>query len=167
MPIYVLHGEDVVEIGLRIEKNGRAFYMKASELAKTPDVAKLFKFLADQEQNHILQFRSIMRSGGSYQPPEAVAEEESAYIRALADMYVFTPEFPPEAAAEKAASVEDTIGIAIGVEKDSILFYRNIEDFVPAKESEVVREIRRQEEMHLRLLTEKLQSIREKAKAKR
>jgi len=163
MPVYVLHGEEVVEIGLRIEKNGRAFYLKASELAKVPDIAKLFKFLADQEQQHILQFRSIMRSGGEYRPPEAVAEEQSAYIRALADMYIFTPEFPPEVAAEKASAPEDAIGIAIGVEKDSILFYRNIEDFVPPRESEAIRELRRQEEMHLRLLTEKLQSIRQKA----
>ena len=158
---YLLHSQEVVEIGLKIEQNGRAFYLKVAELATRPDVRELFSFLAKQEQNHILQFRSIMRSGGSYKPPEAVADEQSAYIRALADMHIFTADFPPELAAAQAQTPQAAIQIAITVEKDSILFYRNIEDFVPPKESEAVRELRRQEEMHLRLLVGKLEEIKQ------
>jgi len=155
----VLHGEEVVEMGLKIETNGRAFYSKAAALAKSADVRGLFEFLADQERQHIEHFRAIMRSGGAYSPPQAIAEEQMAYVKALADMTIFTPGYPPEQAVIEAETPQAAIRIAIGVEKDSILFYRNIEDFVPPKEGETVRELRRQEEMHLRLLTEKLREL--------
>ena len=160
---YVLHGEDVVEVGLKIEQNGRKFYTKVAELSKTADIRELFGFLAVQEQRHIEQFRAIMRSGGSYRPPEAIAEEQMAYVRALASMFVFTPDFPPEYAAVQAQTPEAAIEIGINVEKDSILFYRNVEDYVPPKEAETVRELRRQEETHLRILTEKLSLLRGKS----
>jgi len=159
----LLHGQEVVEIGLRIETNGRNFYLKAAAMAKSADVRSLFEFLADQERIHIEHFAAVMRSGGSYSPPEAIAEEQMAYIKALGDMSIFTPAFPPERAAIEAGTPEAALGIAINVEKDSILFYRNIEDFVPQKEGETVRELRRQEEMHLRLITEKLRELKAKA----
>jgi len=156
---YVLRADEVLSVGLRIEENGRDFYAACARIVKDSAVRETFAFLTTQEQQHIAHFRAIMRSGGSYKPPIEVAEEEAAFARALADGSIFTPSFTPEMAAAQAEDESAALHMAIGVEKDSIIFYSHMEGFVPPTEQEAVRELRRQEEMHLRLLTERLTEL--------
>ena len=51
--------DDAFAMAVRIEENGNAFYAGAAEIAKNPEVKKLFEDLALMEASHIKIFRTL------------------------------------------------------------------------------------------------------------
>ena len=52
--------KEIVEIAVRIEENGYAFYIAAAEMIREPnDIKNLFLDLAEQETMHTATFQKI------------------------------------------------------------------------------------------------------------
>ena len=86
----VFNADEILAMAEQIERNGAAFYRRASELH--PKAARLFNELAAQEDAHLKTF-SAMRAN----LPDALKEETAydpqseagLYLKALADRRVF------------------------------------------------------------------------------
>jgi rubrerythrin len=145
---------ELINIALGIERKGIAFYdimTKSTENATARDV---FQYLANMEREHIQIFQDMLGEADRYQIPETRAEEYAAYLQALVDNAVFTDDMITSEMATRAESDVEALELAIGAEKDSILFYYEMRDIMPQQAQPTVNKIIAEEKSHLRQLSE-------------
>ncbi|OGO04097.1 MAG: hypothetical protein A2Y60_04735 [Chloroflexi bacterium RBG_13_54_9] len=145
-------GREVLEVAIEIEKNGRSFYEFMAKQAKGSEVWDTFTFLAGQEQKHEETFREMLNRLGGYQPAQAYPGEHYQYIKDLADSEIFVGDRVQAVLAREMASYDESLDIAIGFEKDSILLYSEIRGFVPKDDQDIVEKVVFEEKTHLRQL---------------
>jgi len=150
----IFAGSEIIEIGIQIEKNGRDFYNTLAKQSKNPSAAKIFQYLAQEEEKHITVFKKILDSVEKYESAEAYTGEYFAYMSALAGEYVFTQRDKGEEAARAIKSDKEAVDKGIGFEKDSIIFYEGVIKSVPEYDRKIVEELIAQEQNHLRQLTD-------------
>ena len=80
--------------------------------------------------------------------------EYTAYLQALIDSAVFNEDMVTSEMATKAESDIEAMELAIGTEKDSILFYYEMKDIMPQRAQPTVNKILTEEKSHLRQLSE-------------
>lgn len=149
----IFSGAEVVEIGIQIEKNGYDFYNTLAERTKSPKTEEMYRFLAGEEEKHIAVFQQILNTVQKYSPPEAYPGEYFAYMNALAREHIFTQENKGRQAAEQTTSDKQAIDLALGFEKDSIVFYEKMKEVVPQQDLKIIDALIRQEVEHVRILT--------------
>ncbi|MBI5970373.1 MAG: ferritin family protein [Deltaproteobacteria bacterium] len=148
-------GEELIDMAVRIEENGFRFYTDAAKAAKSKSVKDTFAMLAAEEKEHIkifAAFRKLLSDKGSF-GFDPYGEEAELYLKALADSEVFTRS---DAGAKLAAKVKDerqAINAAISMEKDSLLFYYEMQKMIRGKDKVVLDKLIEQEREHLRKLT--------------
>jgi rubrerythrin len=150
----IFAGSEIVELGIQIEKNGRDFYGVLAQQIQHPQVARLFGYLAGEEEKHIAVFRGILASVEQYQPQGMDADQYYAYMNSLASEYVFTQNDKGKALARTVHSNAQALDLGIRFEKDSILFYEGMKKAVPRHEQTIVDELIAQEQNHLQQLTD-------------
>lgn len=136
MSAYDFNAAEVFEMAVSIEENGAAFYRKAAELQENADDKKFLDTLAKMEDRHKASFEEMMGDLSDTEKKQTVFdanEELSLYLKAMADAH--GGEGDPEAAAALTGNetMEQIVATAIGLEKESILFYIGLKDLVPAK----------------------------------
>jgi len=145
---------EILNVAIEIEKNGETFYSTMAERLKEEKVRELFRFLAGEERRHAQDFTRMLESVGRYQPRgESYPGEWESYVKALADSRIFTREMKPDEMAEKVKTAADALDMAIGAEKESILFYTEMKRFVPESEHNVIDGIIEQERGHFMKLS--------------
>jgi len=147
-------GSELVNIAIGIERSGLAFYQSLVKKEKDVMARGAYKYLAEMEEKHIETFQSMLDTVGEYKPPEMYTEEYDLYLKALVDSAVFTDDKVAREMAEKAASSAEAIQIALGAEKDSILFYSEMRNLVRERDRGVVDRIIEEEKSHLRQLSD-------------
>jgi len=152
--VNIFAGSEIVELGIQIEKNGRDFYNTLVEQSKNQRAKEAFQYLAGEEEKHIAVFQKILDSVHKYEPPETYPGEYFAYMNALASDYVFTQKNKGEEMAKRARSDKEAIGLGIGFEKDSILFYEGMKKVVPEYDHKIVNKLIEEEQNHLRRLSD-------------
>ena len=149
----IFSGSEIVEMAVQIEKNGRDFYNKMAVLSKNKDVKEIFEHLAGQEERHIRVFEDMLSAVKKYEPAEAYTDEYFSYMKALADEHVFTKKEKGSEIAKKVKDEKHAIELGIGFEKDSILFYHEMENFVPETERSIIENLLKEEQRHLKKLS--------------
>lgn len=145
---------EVVEMGIKIEENGRDFYNEAARRSKNEKVIEIFELLAREEGNHIERFEEILSQVKKYEPEEAYPNEYFAYIKSLSGEYVFTKEKKGEEIAGSISTDREAVDLGIGFEKDSILFYEEMKRFVLEREKKIVDKLLEEEKAHLNKLND-------------
>jgi len=145
----IFKASEVLKIAVQIEKNGMAFYTEVKNKSKCFPVQELFDFLAKEEVRHEHTFRSLLEKTGDYEPVESYPGEYERYLEAIAGENVFTQSDAMKQIARKAVSDKEAIDLAIGFEKDSIIFFSELRKFVPADDQGIVEKIIGEEKGHL------------------
>ncbi|MCL0059054.1 rubrerythrin [Dehalococcoidia bacterium] len=118
------------------------------------EARELFRHLGEMERQHVQIFRDMLGEAGKYQPSESDTEEYAAYLKALVDSAVFTDDLITSGMVANADSDIEALQLAIGAEKDAILFYYLMRDIMPPRTHPVVNKIIAEEKLHLRQLSE-------------
>jgi rubrerythrin len=147
MPLVNL--SELIEMAVKDEETGIAFYRALAERAKDADVRRQVLAIAQQEEVQLAWFRKMLNEVGQYQPTEQYPGEYEEYLWALLKSRAF-PE--PEAAAAKARAVAgdaEGIDVAIRLEKDTLLFLHEMRRFLGDERSAYVDVIIDEEQDHL------------------
>lgn len=147
-------GRELIDIAIGIERNGAAFYHSLAKSTGNEIAKGAYQYLAGEELKHIEVFQSMLGSVADYRPPETYTEEYDLYLRALIDSRVFTDDQTAYEMAQRVTSDAEAIQIALGAEKDSILFYSEVRDLVRRSDRELINKIIEEERSHLRQLSE-------------
>ena len=147
-------GSELINIAIDIEKSGIAFYDIMTRSTESDEARNAFKFLAAMERHHVDVFQGMLGKAAKYQSAGTYTEEYAGYVRSLVDSAVFSDEMLNGELVNKVNSDIDAIELAIGAEKDSILFYYEMKEIMPEQARPVVTEIIAEEKGHLRQLSE-------------
>lgn len=148
-------GMEVLTMALRIEENGFEYYTGAARASKSKALKALFKTLAEQEKDHIRVFEKLKGHLPEREIPAAsdpYADDAALYLNAIADTKVFTSPGEGKRLASRIKSERQALTSAIGMEKDSILFYYELLKMIRDRDRVVVERLIEQEKEHLRKL---------------
>ena len=147
---------EVAKIGMKIEENGLAFYRALADKTGESEAQALFNFMAGEEAQHYKIFKALSDKLEGYDVPTGEEDDYEEYMRYLANNSVFATDADPVALAKGINSVNEAIDLAVGFEKDSVLFYLQFKKMVPAEEKFEIDAIIEEEQKHIyRLLTVK------------
>jgi len=150
----VFAGSEIVELGVQIEKNGKDFYDILVKKTKNEKAKGIFNYLASEEDSHIITFQKILGSVQKYEPKEAYPQDYFAHMNSLANAHIFTKKNKGEEIAKKTKTDIEAIEIAIGFERDSILFYEGMKKVVPESDRNTIDALIKEEQKHLERLSE-------------
>jgi len=86
-------------------------------------------------------------------------DEMTLYLQTIADSHIFDPKKDPGEQLKDKETAEDILKFAIKAEKDSIIFYLGLKNFVPAKAGkDKVDEIIQEEMEHIAELNQRLEA---------
>ncbi len=147
--------QEIIEIAIEIEKNGREFYQIMADSSKTVPLRNLFNYLSAEEDKHRQKFEEILKSAGGYQISDLYyATEYMGYMKAIADERVFTKDISYIDLVRQLTSPKQAIDIAISFEKDSIIFLHELQDAVDGIDKKIVQKLLNEERDHIRKLSQ-------------
>ena len=130
---FEFNADEILAMAEQIELNGARFYRRAAGIVKDAGVSKLLQDLAAWEEVHQKAFASMRQilKEGERQPATFDPEDEiSLYLHAMADGHVFDVRVNPADRFTGKESAKDILQMALGQEKDSIVFYLGLKDVV-------------------------------------
>ena len=147
---------EMLDIAVGIERNGVSYYESLAQLTPDTELKAVYTGLASMERHHIDVFQGLRAaaSGAGAIVPSESEEEYATYLQALVDSSVFTSDKVAREMAQKASGPAEALQLAIGAEKDSILFYTEMRDLVSQRDRDAVDKIVREERKHVRELSE-------------
>jgi len=130
------NADELLGIAEQIERNGVAFYAAAAQAVSAPEAVHLLNELSDWELTHLEIFTAMRgalsqaeREADTYDPENELAY----YLQATADSVVFIAGQPPLAVLGERPTLEGILRVALAREKDSIVFYTGMRDYVPPR----------------------------------
>ena len=150
----IFKSSEIVKFAVQIEKNGRDFYDQASKGVKAESAKKIFELLSYEEQLHIAVFEGILNQLDKHEPAESYPGEYADYMLALVSESVFTKNKQGYEIARTIRNDKQALELAIGFEKDSILFYYEMKRYVWEGFHKDVDKLIAQEQEHLKKLSD-------------
>ena len=149
----IFNAAEVIDMGIEKERRRRDFYGLVSEKFRDKEMISLFSRLRDWEDEHIRKFSQIRDEVKDWEITESYQGEFGAYIRAL----VYDKLYEYVSGARFAAKIKtpiDAIKYGIGFEKDAILFFNELIQFMPANGRDKVAKLVDEEKAHIIYLSE-------------
>lgn len=150
---------EVFEIAEQIEQNGTNFYIRAAELFDNSETCQMFLRLAEWEKQHEQIFAQMKQqlSGKDQQGNTMEPDDLLPDPRVMAGLAVFGIRSDPEKELHGRHSKTDILRRAVEKEKDSIVFYHGLKEFVPAEaDKEKIDDIIKEEMKHIVILDQSL-----------
>lgn len=145
---------ELINIAIGNERRGIAFYDVLTRSADSASARKVFQYLADMEREHIQIFQDMLTEADRYEVSETCTQEYAAYLQALIDTAIFSDDLATSEIATEADSDVKALELAIGAEKDAILFYYTMKEIMSRRAQSMVDKIIAEEKSHLRQLSE-------------
>lgn len=149
-----LKPSELIHFGMQIEERGFKFFQGMAASVADPDVKKVFEQLSDEEEKHYNLFEKMMNEVNTYDPPEYYMDEYEAYVWLLANNHILTGKADPEQYLEKVKTPMDAVDMAIGIEKDTLLFFIALKKIVYNEGQKVIEMLIDQENLHVKSLLE-------------
>ncbi len=145
---------ELINMAIGNEKRGIAFYDVMTRSTDSAAARRVFQYLADMEREHIEIFKEMLAEVSEYPAAETCTQEYSDYLKALIDTAIFTDDLATGEMANQVDSDRKALELAIGAEKDAILFYYTMKDILPQRAHATVDKIIAEEKAHLSQLSE-------------
>ena len=151
-------GNDLLDIAVKMEKNGKTVYDRAQNKIQNKELKALLQWMAQEETCHQKWFSEQKETGGQNPVANDFAE--------------MLPDVLQEMMGEKSLSLDEVdfsqithtsqmLEIFIEFENDTILFYEFLETFIQDKKILAgLEKIIREETAHVNKLTEMLQAVK-------
>lgn len=144
---------EIVEAAIEKEKKRKGFYSTVAELSQHEEMKKLFRFLTEEEEKHVETFIRIRDGIAEEAHSSEYTEEMQAYMDAVIDDHLYL-EIDTKEFVQRAIDAKDVFRLAIGFEKDAILYFREFLPYVSEADQKTVNGLIEAEKGHIRRLTE-------------
>jgi rubrerythrin len=141
-------GQEIIEIAVRIEENGHAFYTAAAEnIKESNDVKSLFLDLAEKEVMHIAIFQKLADRFES-EKFEFNEDETADYLNYMAESHIFGKPGAGSDLAQKVVTPKEALSIAFKFENDSVTFYEELLKRTETDAKKMISQIIEEEKEH-------------------
>ena len=145
---------ELLEMAVKDELTGQAYYEALAQATADAKLRKLCAGLAAQEAGHATRFRAMTAEVPEPKKrTEGYLGQREDYVGALLGSRAFPT---PEAAAAKAAAIANdpaAVAIALGMEKNTLLFFLEMRDLVAEKDGKYMDAIIEEERAHVTQLS--------------
>lgn len=147
------HASEIAGAAVEIERRGQSFYNMVASGAKDPEVKRFFEYFAGEEARHEQIFELLRdRLGKAELPAWATAEEYVQYLSALIDSHSLFSDTQAKMVISGDLDKRQAVRMAMSFEKDTILFFYEMKELLPASEKAIVDECIAEEKRHLKQL---------------
>ena len=149
---------EILEIAIEAERQGAAFYERLATSTQDERVKEECQRLVAFEREHEKAFQRLLgqqdgQRALSSLPPGQLSDEYQQYLSALVDSNRLPDEEMARQLADEAESEVDAINLALQMEKNTILFYQELQNLLGA-EVGVLQTILDEERSHVYELNE-------------
>ncbi|MDI6448286.1 ferritin family protein [Anaerobaca lacustris] len=160
------NANEVFEMAEQIERNGAKFYREAATNTAARDMKDMFLNMAAMEDGHLKTFEAMRKELAAQEKAETVFDpynEATLYLQTMADSKGSEGLKSPTEKLTGNESAQELLEIAIGAEKNSVLFYVGLKDLVSAQAGrDKVEAIIREEVRHVADLRKQLIALNER-----
>jgi rubrerythrin len=128
------NADEVLQMAEDIERSAGGFYREAAQKTST-DMKKMFLNMASMEDGHLRVFQAMHKELTASEKEPLVFDpydEGALYLQALAESKGNEGLKAPTIKLTGRESARELLEIAIGAEKNSVLFYVGLKSLVPA-----------------------------------
>lgn len=144
---------EIAEAAVEKEKMRKGFYSKVYELSSSEKMKDLFRFLTEEEEKHVAVFEKIRDNQRTDSQPDEYNEDMQAYMDSVVDDRLYSG-IDSESFVQKAIDSKDVFRLAIGFEKDAILYFREFLPYVSDEDKKIVEDLIDEEKGHIRFLAD-------------
>ena len=149
----IFKATDILLAAQEVETRGEVFYNRLVETTADPKLKDMFTFLAGEETKHREIFRKLYERVGEVELPAWAEEDEYVeYLKFLLDSHTLFRLGDVDHLKQFMGTATEAIETAMGFEKDTILFFVEMYEFVPEGEKKYIKACIDEERSHLRLL---------------
>jgi rubrerythrin len=152
--------DEILRVAEQIERNGARFYRRASHGFTDARARQLLLDIAAMEDQHEKVFAAMREELLQQEREPRVPDpygEAILYVQGMADGHVFDVRKDPSERLTGKETMEDILRTAIGLEKDSIVFYLGIKEMVPERLSKQrIDDIIKEEMGHIAVLSKEM-----------
>jgi rubrerythrin len=160
----VFNADEVFEMAEQIERNGAKFYREAATKTSDRRIKEMFLRLAGMEDGHLRTFQQMRKTLSDREKEETTFDPEgeaSFYLQAMADDRGSEGKRSLTVKLTGQESTQELFDIAIGAEKNSILYYVGLKALVPEDAGrDKVETIIREEVSHLAELRRQMDALK-------
>ena len=146
---YLLEVKEILEFAVYIEQRGYEFYVGAMKKFSEPWATELFQYLADEEFKHEEFFKKLLQESGGVKG-ESRDPEYQAYMREFCKAHSLADREATTAKLAKASGLGEVLDMAMGFEKDSIIFFSELKEIYSKGNYAAVDKVIHEEMGHLR-----------------
>jgi rubrerythrin len=144
--------KEILELAIRLEKNGEATYRKAMASCSDESMNALLQWMADEEVSHREWFAALKSDLDSGVKNPFIEEMSRQVFKDLVGGQSFSLK---EVDFSKVGSTHELISIFIEFEQDTVLFYELIVPFIEDEETRGhLQRVIAEEKRHIDLLRE-------------
>jgi rubrerythrin len=145
----LLYMNEIVSFAIEREQESYALYKALAEKVDQTEAQEVFQVLMAEEQKHKDFYAGLLSDVEKKQSPGvSEGEEYDAYMRTLIDARRTVKE--PNVDVN---NIPEVLDFAIAREKDAVLFYVGLENYVPEEDKPMVKTIIKEEGTHIVTLT--------------
>jgi rubrerythrin len=124
--------EEILDMAIRIEKNGEAVYRSAIAKVANQELVSLLEWMADEEVKHAKWFLELKAEVATPAKSPFVQEMGREFIDSILGEQSFSLK---EVDFSQIDHINDLIDIFIEFEEDGILFYEMLQPFIKDQET--------------------------------
>jgi rubrerythrin len=127
------NADEIFSMAEQIERNGAKFYRKAAKGTGGARQEAMLLELAEMEVDHEKTFKAMHAELGTSDRMDAPFDPEGQaqlFLQAVADGHVFDVDLDPSEKLTGDETLADILTTALGLEKDSIVFYLGMKSAV-------------------------------------
>lgn len=144
---------DIFDIAIKIEEKGEEFYRETAKIIPEAEVKSLFEKLADEEVAHKKIFTEMAKKIGVVNIVPTAREEFYTYLEAYTQKLIFS-DVNAESKIPTIRDARTALLYAIEKELDSVLYYKEVKELIPASEHRLIDGIIDEERRHVVRLSE-------------
>ena len=144
---------ELLKVAVNVEEKGQALFENLENQARDLKIKAVWKYLKEQESVHQEVFQEMLDNIGDYVVDDFSPGEYEAYLKAIASEYILTPELIEKKAEENFSNDLEAVHFGIQIEKDSILTYSALREFINSDKQHVLDKVIEEEKGHLVKLT--------------
>lgn len=143
---------EIIDLAIQIEKNGEKSYRKAQNEASDISLSSMLKWLADDEAEHEKYFINMKKTIDEKIEDPRLEEMGKEILSSVLGEQAFSMD---DADFNKIGNLKMLLELSLEFEKDTILFYEMIKDFIDDNEViDGIEKIIEEENKHVEKLEE-------------
>jgi rubrerythrin len=146
---YLLDVKEILGCAVFIEEKGYEFYVGAMKKFAEPKITELFQYLADEEFKHEKIFKKLLEQSGDVMSGSQDPEYQ-AYLQQFCKSHPLADGAAVKGKLAHATALPEILDMAMGFEKDSIVFFSELKEIYGLQRSAPIEKIIHEEMGHLR-----------------